>query len=173
MSFDVRRGVHEGIESLAARIGRPDARVTILTGAGVSAASGVPTFRGAEGLWRTFRPEDLATPEAFARDPSLVWEWYRWRRQIVSGCSPNRAHDVVARWSQRDGVTSPRMRTAKPGVHEHEVEAEMIRFALTYYRGQMSEMARRLGIGRSTLYRKMKDYGLDEPGGSAPGDAAA
>jgi NAD-dependent deacetylase len=74
--------------------------VTVLTGAGVSAASGVPTFRGAEGLWRQFRPEDLATPQAFRRDPHLVWEWYAWRREQVAACLPNRAHDVIARWSR-------------------------------------------------------------------------
>lgn len=52
--------------------------VTVLTGAGISADSGVPTFRGADGLWRNYRAEDLATPEAFERDPRLVWEWYNW-----------------------------------------------------------------------------------------------
>jgi NAD-dependent deacetylase len=65
----------------------------------VSAASGVPTFRGPQGLWREFRPEDLATPEAFARDPQLVWEWYAWRRELIAGCRPNAAHDVIAAWS--------------------------------------------------------------------------
>ena len=80
---------------------RPDARITILTGAGVSAASGVPTFRGPDGLWRNFRPESLATPDAFQRDPKLVWEWYDWRRQILSTKKPNRAHDVLAAWSRR------------------------------------------------------------------------
>ncbi|MEQ1847759.1 MAG: Sir2 family NAD-dependent protein deacetylase, partial [Nitrospira sp.] len=54
--------------------------ITVLTGAGISADSGVPTFRGADGLWKNFRAEDLATPEAFERDPRLVWEWYNWRR---------------------------------------------------------------------------------------------
>ena len=78
-------------------------RLTILTGAGISAASGVPTFRGPDGLWRHYRAEELATPEAFARDPDLVWEWYAWRRQMVGGCRPNPAHDVIARWSQRKG----------------------------------------------------------------------
>ena len=76
-------------------------RVTMLTGAGVSAASGVPTFRGAGGLWRQFRAEDLATPSAFARDPRLVWEWYDWRRAIVARCAPNRGHEVIAAWSRR------------------------------------------------------------------------
>jgi len=53
-----------------------------MTGAGVSAASGVPTFRGSEGLWRSFRPEDLAAPDAFEQDPTLVWDWYGWRREL-------------------------------------------------------------------------------------------
>src|SRR5262245_16743706 len=85
---------------VAARL-TPTARITVLTGAGVSAASGVPTFRGAGGLWRNFRPEELATPEAFARDPRLVWEWYDWRRGLVAACRPNRAHEVLASWSRR------------------------------------------------------------------------
>src|SRR6266850_836876 len=67
--------------------------VTVLTGAGISADSGVPTFRGADGLWRTYRAEDLATPEAFARDPRLVWEWYNWRRELITTKSPNPAHE--------------------------------------------------------------------------------
>ncbi|HID64033.1 MAG TPA: NAD-dependent deacylase, partial [Anaerolineae bacterium] len=54
--------------------------VAVLTGAGISAESGVPTFRGEDGLWRHYRVEDLATPEAFRRNPTLVWEWYDWRR---------------------------------------------------------------------------------------------
>jgi NAD-dependent deacetylase len=76
-------------------------RVTVLTGAGVSAASGVPTFRGADGLWKQYRAVDLATPEAFARDPELVWEWYAWRRERIAGCRPNRAHEVLAAWTRR------------------------------------------------------------------------
>jgi NAD-dependent deacetylase len=82
------------------------ARVVVFTGAGVSAESGIPTFRGAGGLWKTFRPEQLATPEAFARDPRLVWEWYGWRRGIVASCRPNAAHVALGHWMLlRDGVT--------------------------------------------------------------------
>jgi NAD-dependent deacetylase len=88
------------IDRVAARL-TPGARVTVLTGAGVSAASGVPTFRGTGGLWRSYRPEELATPDAFARDPTLVWEWYDWRRQLIAACRPNAAHDVLASWSHR------------------------------------------------------------------------
>ena len=72
-------------------------RIVALTGAGISAESGVPTFRGPEGLWRSYRPEELATPQAFARDPRLVWEWYAWRRERVSACRPNAAHLALAR----------------------------------------------------------------------------
>jgi NAD-dependent deacetylase len=72
-------------------------RIAVLTGAGVSAESGVPTFRGAGGLWRDRRPEELATPGAFARDPRLVWEWYAWRRELLRACRPNAAHLALAR----------------------------------------------------------------------------
>jgi NAD-dependent protein deacetylase/lipoamidase len=81
-------------------------RVVVLTGAGTSAESGVPTFRGEEGLWRSFRPEELATPEAFARDPELVWTWYRWRRSLVADCSPNPGHVALARFALRHGATT-------------------------------------------------------------------
>lgn len=80
--------------------------VLVLTGAGVSAESGVPTFRGEEGLWKSHRPEELATPEAFRRDPRLVWEWYGWRRARVAACDPNPGHLALARMAlTRDGVT--------------------------------------------------------------------
>jgi len=69
--------------------------VAVLTGAGNSAESGVPTFRGDHGLWREYKPEDLATPEAFARDPKLVWEWYNWRRELISKARPNPGHRAL------------------------------------------------------------------------------
>ena len=75
--------------------------VAVLTGSGISAESGVPTFRGAGGLWRTFRPEELATPEAFARDPRLVWEWYDWRRGLVAAAKPNPAHHALVELEAR------------------------------------------------------------------------
>jgi len=72
-------------------------QIVALTGAGMSAESGVPTFRGAEGLWKNYRPEDLATPEAFRRDPDLVWEWYEWRRGIERSCQPHAGHFALAK----------------------------------------------------------------------------
>jgi NAD-dependent deacetylase len=80
-------------------------RVVVFTGAGVSAESGIPTFRGEGGLWRNFRAEDLATPEAFARDPELVWEWYEWRRGLVRAAEPNAAHRAIARLDDAIVVT--------------------------------------------------------------------
>jgi NAD-dependent deacetylase len=73
-------------------------RVLVLTGAGVSAESGVPTFRDAGALWKRYRAEDLATPAAFHRDPRLVWEWYAMRRGLVAACAPNAAHRALADW---------------------------------------------------------------------------
>jgi len=72
-------------------------RVVVMTGAGVSAESRIPTFRDAmTGLWARYRPEDLATPRAFARNPKLVWDWYQWRRQLVSDAEPNPGHRALA-----------------------------------------------------------------------------
>lgn len=72
-------------------------RIVALTGAGISAESGIPTFRGDGGLWKQYRAEELATPGAFARDPALVWEWYDWRRQIIAKARPNPGHFALAR----------------------------------------------------------------------------
>jgi NAD-dependent deacetylase len=72
-------------------------RVAVLTGAGVSQESGLRTFRDAQtGLWAQHRPEDLASPEAFARDPKLVWDWYAWRREAIKGVRPNAGHYALA-----------------------------------------------------------------------------
>ena len=70
-------------------------RVAVLTGAGISAESGVPTFRGEDGLWQGFRATDLATPQAFARDPKLVWNFYNWRRELLAPLQPNPAHEAL------------------------------------------------------------------------------
>ena len=75
--------------------------IAVLSGAGISAESGIPTFRGAGGLWRNFRPEELATPEAFDRDPETVWEWYLWRRELIAEAQPNAGHLALARLEAR------------------------------------------------------------------------
>ncbi|MFN7065273.1 MAG: SIR2 family NAD-dependent protein deacylase [Aquificaceae bacterium] len=78
-------------------------RVAVLTGAGISAESGVPIFRGEEGLWRSFKPEDLATPQAFKRNPVLVWEWYLWRRDIIAKTKPNNGHKLLVELEEKLG----------------------------------------------------------------------
>ena len=75
--------------------------MVVLTGAGVSAESGVPTFRGAGGFWREYQAQDLATPGAFRRDPSLVWEFYHYRREVMLEKEPNPAHIAIAEAEKR------------------------------------------------------------------------
>ncbi len=105
MVSDVGEKGHSAIAAARAALARA-VRVVVFTGAGVSAESGIPTFRGPGGLWKTFKAEDLATPIAFGKDPRLVWEWYGWRRELVARCEPNAAHRSLARWILgRAGVT--------------------------------------------------------------------
>lgn len=81
---------------------RNSQRITVLTGSGVSAESGIPTFRDAlTGLWANYSPEELATPEAYFRNPQLVWRWYAWRRELIAKSNPNPAHLVLARMQPR------------------------------------------------------------------------
>ena len=75
--------------------------LAVLTGAGISAESGVPTFRAAGGLWKSHKAEDLATPEAFARNPKLVWEWYNWRRELIAKAAPNAGHRALVEFERR------------------------------------------------------------------------
>jgi len=111
--------------ALTARL-RDAARITILTGAGVSAASGVPTFRGENGLWRNVRAETLATAEAFESDPKLVWEWYDWRRGVIRDAQPNAAHHALATWTRaRPGVTVITQNV--DGLHERAGTERLVR----------------------------------------------
>ena len=102
--------------------------VCVLTGAGISAESGIPTFREAQtGLWEKYDPLDLATPEAFLRDPGLVWKWYRWRRDLVAGAEPNPGHLALARLA---GVV-PRLTLITQnvdGLHQRAGSRDVIEF---------------------------------------------
>ncbi|MEM9305254.1 MAG: NAD-dependent deacylase [Pseudomonadota bacterium] len=89
------------IEAIAARV-KQASHVMVMTGSGISAESGIPTFREAQtGLWEKFRPEDLATPEAFERDPETVWKWYEWRRDLVGKAAPNPGHGALVTLAER------------------------------------------------------------------------
>lgn len=80
---------------------RSASTIVALTGAGISAESGIPTFRGDGGLWRDYQPEELATAGAFTRDPKLVWEWYSWRRNLIGAAQPNAGHYALAELENR------------------------------------------------------------------------
>lgn len=98
--------VDESVVAEARAILKDAGSIVVLTGAGISAESGVPTFRGEDGLWKSYRPEELATPQAFRRDARLVWEWYQWRRELIAGCEPNPGHGALARLALgREGVS--------------------------------------------------------------------
>ncbi len=77
--------------------------ITLISGSGISAESGIPTFRGTDGLWKTYRAEDLATPRAFYSNPELVWEWYNWRRDIIRSKKPNNAHYFCSDMEKKRG----------------------------------------------------------------------
>jgi NAD-dependent deacetylase len=89
-----------------------------LTGAGISAESGVPTFRGAEGFWSRFRPEDLATPQAFASNPKLVWEWYLYRRQLIAQANPNPGHQALVDLESLLGLSFSLITQNVDGLHQ-------------------------------------------------------
>ena len=91
--------------------------IAVLTGAGISADSGVPTFRGEDGLWRNFRADELATPHAFRKDPGLVWEWYNWRREIIATKNPNTAHHALVKL-ERHAPTLTLITQNVDGLHE-------------------------------------------------------
>lgn len=86
----------------ASRSLRQAAGIAAMTGSGISVASGIPTFRDPEeGMWAKVEPYQMATAEAFARDPEKVWQWYRWRRRKIEHSQPNRAHHLLAEWQSR------------------------------------------------------------------------
>ncbi len=85
----------------------PDTKITVLTGAGISAASGIPTFRsGEDALWSQYRPEELATRRAFMADTELVWRWYDWRRQLIAQSEPNAAHYALVDLAKKSDLSS-------------------------------------------------------------------
>ncbi len=100
------------------------ARVLVLTGAGISAESEVPTFRGEGGLWEGDRPEDLATPRAFQADPARVWRWYAWRRALIAECRPNPGHRALAAWLTTRVGSTLLVTQNVDGLHQAAAEAE-------------------------------------------------
>jgi NAD-dependent deacetylase len=93
-------------------------RLFVLTGAGISAESGIPIFRGQDGLWEGHRLEDVATPQAFSRDPELVWRFYSMRRSVAAGCKPNEGHIALAKLKEKLGKRMLICTQNVDGLHE-------------------------------------------------------
>jgi NAD-dependent deacetylase len=120
-----------GAPDAAAAILGQARHLVVLTGAGISKDSGLPTFREAQtGLWARYRPEDLATPEAFARQPDVVWRWYAWRRQLAAEAEPNAGHAAIAilqRRMTRAGRTCTLVTQNVDGLHERAGSSDVVR----------------------------------------------
>ncbi|TFH04675.1 MAG: NAD-dependent deacylase, partial [Candidatus Thorarchaeota archaeon] len=120
-----------------------------LTGAGISKESNVPTFRGEDGLWRNYDAMELATPDAFKRNPSLVWEWYTWRQGLIAECNPNPAHLTLVRWEKRgllkalitQNVDGLHIRAGSNNVHEVHGNLWALKCTSCDYRGRSESPA--------------------------------
>jgi NAD-dependent deacetylase len=108
--------VHQALEQIVS--------IAVLTGAGISSESGIPTFRGSDGLWKNYRPEDLATPEAYAKHPSLVWEWYKMRFETVMKAEPNAAHHALVKLAREKQLTLVTQNV--DGLHERAGSSDVL-----------------------------------------------
>ncbi len=120
-----------------------------LTGAGISKESNVPTFRGEDGLWRNYDAMELATPDAFRRDPFLVWEWYAWRQGLIANCNPNPAHLTLVKWEQQgilkslitQNVDGLHIRAGSTFVHEVHGDLWALKCVSCDYKGRLDAPA--------------------------------
>ena len=120
-----------------------------LTGAGISKESNVPTFRGEDGLWRNYDAMELATPDAFRRNPSLVWEWYAWRQGLIAACDPNPGHLTLAKWEQKgvlkflitQNVDGLHIRAGSTNVHEVHGDLWSLKCVSCDYKGRLDTPA--------------------------------
>ena len=119
--------------------------VIAFTGAGISAESGIPTFRGKDGLWSKFRPEDLATPEAFRRNPRLVWEWYASRIEMVVKAEPNIAHRALA-VLERQGILKAVITQNVDGLHTRAGSRNVIELHGNILRVKCTQCSYKAGI---------------------------
>ncbi|MFX0050888.1 MAG: NAD-dependent deacylase [Candidatus Hermodarchaeota archaeon] len=118
-------------------------KITVITGAGFSKASGIPTFRGKNGLWKTYAASELATPSAFNRDPQLVWEWYRWRIGIVLNASPNAAHYALANY-EKQGFDTVILTQNVDDLHERAGSTNVIHLHGQILKAKCSECGKRI-----------------------------
>jgi len=138
----------ESLHSVACTISNADYMI-VLTGAGVSKESNVPTFRGEDGLWRNYNAMDLATPDAFRRNPTLVWDWYTWRQGLIAECEPNPAHFTLASWEKRgllkalitQNVDGLHIRAGSTNVYEVHGDIWALKCTSCEYKGRLASPA--------------------------------
>jgi NAD-dependent deacetylase len=111
----------------AVRQGLRSGSIVAFTGAGISAESNVPTFRGTDGLWRNYSPETLATAQAFESDPRLVWEWYDWLRGLIHAAQPNPGHLALSEMQQRAGENFTLVTQNMDGLHERAGSHDVVK----------------------------------------------
>jgi len=137
---DARRAAEE-----AARLIRESSHTIAFTGSGISAEAGIPTFRGKDGLWNKYRPEELATPEAFARDPVKVWEWYAWRIRLVLQARPTVSHYVLAAM-EREGLLQAVITQNVDGLHQRAGSRNVVELHGSLLRARCTVCGRRWPI---------------------------
>lgn len=121
-------------------------RVAVLTGAGISQPSGIPTFRDAAGLWKDFDLEEYATPRAYARNPQKVWDWYAWRYQKVMEAQPNQAHTLLARLEQRLGEGFLLVTQNVDGLHSRAGSKRLVELHGNIARGRCEGCGKRFAL---------------------------
>jgi len=139
----------------------------VLTGAGVSAESGVPTFRGAGGFWRTYQATDLASPQAFQRSPSLVWEFYHYRRELVLTKKPNRAHLAIAEAEKRLGQENRKLVVVTQNIDDlHRVagSTDIVELHGSLFKTRCTKCESVEENRNSPICEGLRDKGLPEPG---------
>jgi NAD-dependent deacetylase len=128
------------IES-ARRYLRQCERILVITGAGMSAASGVPTFRGAGSRWKEREVSELATLKAFEADPKFIWDWYLYRRSLVAACQPNVGHRILAAWSKdRPQVTLVTQNV--DGLHDEASQERLVNMHGSLWRNRCTACGR-------------------------------
>ncbi len=136
-----------------------------LTGSGISAESGIPTFRGKEGLWRKYRAEELATYEAFIKNPKLVWDWYKWRMGIIKIAKPNKAHLTLAKW-EKNGLLKTTITQNVDGLHQRAGNSNVIELHGNIWRARCIKCGYKTyfeDIPKEDLPRCIKCNGLLRP----------
>ncbi len=131
---------------VAELVKRSSGRVIAFTGAGISAEVGIPTFRGRDGLWERYDPEELATPRAFRRNPELVWRWYAWRMSLIREARPSPAHELLARW-ESEGMLMGVVTQNIDGLHREAGSINLVELHGSIWRMRCTSCDLKLDLG--------------------------